>query len=156
MNNSEKNIKKLKIELDIYERNYVTINNLKVLRYSENYVYGFLKNLPNIKDDYSVYYKECMVYIRKLLLLFDRIKGLFELFIKTEFDRLDIVKIYWKILEDFSLLKDFLYMNDKLKKVVEEKLNSFEKDLSAENFKEYKKYIPFKNLNCIKYRISHT
>ena len=156
MNNTRKDIKKLKIELDIYERNYITINNLEVLRYSENYVYGFLKNLPNIKDGYSIYQKECMVYIKKLILLFDRIKGLFELFIKAEFDTLDIIKIYWKILEDISLLKDFLYMNDKFKKVIKEKLNSFEEDMSTGDFKEYKKYIPFKNFNCIKYRISHT
>lgn len=156
MKNSEKDIKMLEIELDIYERNYVTINNLEVLRYSENYVNGFLKNLPNIKDGYSVYHKECIVYIKKLLLLFDRIKGLIKLFIKAEFSQLDTVKIYWKILEDVSLLKDFLSMNYKFKKVVEERLNSFEEDMSTENFKEYKKYIPFKNLNCIKYRILYT
>ena len=97
-----------------------------------------------------------MVYIKKLLLLFDRIKGLIKLFIKAEFSQLDTIKIYWKILEDVSLLKDFLYMNYKFKKVVEERLNSFEEDMSTEKFKEYKKYIHFKNLNCIKYRILHT
>lgn len=156
MNNSEKNIKRLEIELDIYERNYVTINNLEVLKYSENYVNGFLYHLPNIKDGYFVYHKECIIYINKLLLLFDRIKGLIKLFIKAKFSKLDVTKFYWKILNDVSLLKNFLSIHYTFKRILEEKLNSFEEDMSTENFKKYKKYIPFKNLNCIKYRISHT
>ena len=61
-----------------------------------------------------------------------------------------------KITKDTTVNQSTPVSKQPEKKVVEEKLNSFEKDLSAENFKEYKKYIPFKNLNCIKYRISHT
>lgn len=168
-----KNSKYLKIELDIYERKYVTINDLKYITYCDAYINGYIgKRPPHNYDGFSnisfgeypdMYneingtrfqpssYKDiCVSYVKRLLLLFDRIKGHFRLITPTRFGKEEVIKIYWRILNDVSYFKRFLKSHYKFRKVVEEKMIEFEHEVKHERGRNK---IPLQNLNCLKARV---
>jgi hypothetical protein len=137
-----------KIELDIYERYYVTVNNLEYIIYSKQYVDGYLGKLP----EHSCI-KESSVYIRKLLLLFDRVKETFKLFVPTQFNKRNVVQLYWKIIDDVSTMNNFLRSNSKFIRIYKEKINNFEEEMNREENILHKTSIPLKNIKCIKNKI---
>ena len=101
------NNRALKIALDLYERNFVTVNNLDHLTYTEEYVNGFIGDIPTFQNNDTVYKTQCVDYTKKLLILFDRIKGNFKLITPSFFNKNDTIGIYWKILNNVSFLKPF-------------------------------------------------
>lgn len=145
------NNRALKIALDLYERNFVTVNNLDHLTYTEEYVNGFIGDIPTFQNNYTVYKTQCVDYTNKLLILFDRIKGNFKLITPSFFNKNDTIRIYWKILNNVSFLKHFLEMQFKFRKVFEKKIQMFEKEIQHEIGK---KYIPLENIGCLKSRIT--
>ena len=56
----------LSIELDIYERKYVTEHNLEYISYTDEYVNGFIGEIPRY-GIYNYHYK-CIIFVKKLLL----------------------------------------------------------------------------------------
>lgn len=120
---NKKEDKQLRIELDLYERNYVTVNNLDYILYTPEYVNGFIGEKPCF-DIFSInnYNEQCVTYVKKLILLFDRIKENTILTTKTLFSRKDIICYIIKTLEYTSYLQPFISNHLKFKKVMLERV----------------------------------
>ena len=166
--------KYLKVELDIYERNYITINDIDYITYSEKYVNGYIGKPPPLnyngeeiiftsypcmyskitgkKVTISSYQDICVLYIRRLLVIFDRIQGSLRLQTPTRFGKEDLIKIFYKLLEDVSYLKKFLQDNNKFRDTVMEKIKEFEQDIQQKRIKEK---TPLKRLKCLKERVKN-
>ena len=136
--------KLLEIELDIYERYYVTVNNLNYITYTDQYVSGFVGDLPGRLSSTPV----CVKYVKKLLLLFDRIKQHLKLFVPTQFNKQDVIKLYWKIINDVATLDSLLLYNSKFAIIYKERVNNFEEEMKKENILN-QCCIPLKNIKCL-------
>jgi len=172
-----KNPKYLTIELDIYERKYITINDINYITYSDEYVNAYVGKPPPSTHDYNennipfvdypnmynektgtsympMSYKDiCVSYTKRLLVIFDRIKGNLKLQTPVRFNRDDTIKIYWKILDSVSYLRRFLRTHDRFRNVVMDKMEDFEQEV--QNERGINK-IPFKRLKCLKARIKNS
>jgi hypothetical protein len=152
MNKKEDN--PLRIELDLYERNYVTVNNLDYISYTNEYVNGFIGEKP-CSDIFSIYgYREqCVIYITKLLLLFDRIKKNIILTTKTLFSRKDLIHHVIKTLEYTSYLQPFISNHLKFKKTMLERIDGLFLEIKNETV-ENKRILYSYPINCLKARIN--
>ena len=108
---------KLGVELDQYDRNYVTTHNLNYLKYSDDYFNGFIGNsaistFPDVAN-----------YVRKSLFLFERIKYKQHKYIIFMYDDDDQIKLSCKIIQDIYLLKSFLNENLKFLKAYQKKVS---------------------------------
>ena len=154
MNKKDKKYLKtqLIIELDLYERNYVTVNNLEYISYTSNYVNGFIGERP-VYGIYNYNYNyHCTIYVHKLLIIDDRIQDKIVLKIKTRFSRKDHIYHIIKTLEYVSYLKEFISSNFKFKEVLLERLETnflLIQNESPEDIKRISKY----DINCIKAKI---
>jgi hypothetical protein len=138
------------IELDLYERNYVTVNNLEYISYTSNYVNGFIGERPVYGIHNYIYH--CKTYVQKLLIIYDRIQDKIVLKIKTRFSRKDHIYHIIKTLEYVSYLKEFISSNFKFKEVLLERLETnflLIQNESPEDIKRISKY----DINCIKAKI---
>lgn len=140
--------KKLEIELDIYEREYVMKNQLDYIYYSDEYIDGFTKEIPEYTIQNKDYKNQCIIHVKKLLILYDRVKGLLQLKTSSNFYIEDRYKLFYKILYNLSFLSKFLQYHDKFKNIVIEKVKEFERES-----KHIKKELQFTNFECVKNRI---
>jgi len=155
------NAKQYKVELDMYERRYVTVNGLDIITYSDEYIKGYTGNILSATDAEisrpvfghigniisPVTYKDkCVDYIKRLLILLDRVKGLFTLHTPVNFDKSDVVKLYWKIINDTVLFSDFIRNYPKIAKILREKIIEFKNEI--QNMPE-KKHISLQNIECL-------
>lgn len=169
-----KNCKHLKVELDIYERRYVTIHDIDYITYSEEYVSGYAGKPPPFNYNgeeikFSSYplvcnitgcrvtpmsYKDiCVSYTKRLLLIFDRIKGTIKLQTPTRFRREDTIKIYWRILDNVSYLKRFLQYHYGFRITINNKIDEFEHEVQYERGKNK---IPLEKIKCLKARVQNS
>lgn len=151
---NKKENKPLGIELDLYERNYVTVNNLDYISYTNKYVNGFIGEKPYY-DIFSIHnYKEqCVTYVTKLILLFDRIKKNTILTTKTLFSRKDLIRHVIKILEYTSYLQPFISNHLKFKKTMLEMIDGLFLEIKNESV-ENKRILYSYPINCLKARIN--
>jgi hypothetical protein len=138
------------IELDLYERNYVTVNNLEYISYTNDYVNGFIGKSP-INGIYNYIY-HCFNYIKKLLLIYDRIREKIVLKIKTRFSRKDHIQHIIKTLEYISYLNQFISSNFKFKEVFLERIDEIFLQIQNESPEDIKR-ISKSDINCIKAKI---
>jgi hypothetical protein len=151
---NKKNDKQLRIELDLYERNYVTVNNLDYILYTNEYVNGFIGEKP-LTDNFSIYNytDQCVIYVKKLILLFDRIKKNTILTTNTLFTRKDLIHHIIKTLEYASYLHPFISNNLKFKRAILEKVDGLFLELKDET-DEIKRILYSYPVSCIKARMN--
>ena len=139
----------IKLELDLYERDYVTKNDLEYIEYCDKYVNGYIGEFPNLE----IYNKdEVVLYIKKLILLFERISGLVTITVDVHFTKKDKIKIYWKIIRDVSKLHEFLEKNNNFFMMFKQKIISFEEELDLRPNID-KLFINSSDIQCIKNKI---
>jgi hypothetical protein len=144
--------KQLWIELDLYERNYVTVYNLDCISYTTKYIEGFIGERPSENFSHELYNKLCVIYIKKLFVVFDRVKKNDFLLTPTSFSRKDIIKHVILTLEYTSHLKKFISQNYLFKKSMHERIDSLLIEIKKENV-EYQKIMNRYDMKCLKGRI---
>jgi hypothetical protein len=141
---------KLGVELDQYDRNYVTMHNLNYLKYSDDYFNGFIGNSAPFST-----FPEVSNYIKKSLFLFERIKYKQHKYIIFIYDDDDLIKLSCKIIQDIYLLKSFLNENLKFLKAYQQKVNEIYEHLYNKIKKGNNKYkILFKKVQYINNNIN--
>jgi hypothetical protein len=140
--------KLLEIQLDIYERHYVTINNLKYITYSNNYVNGFVGEIPLPFSSTEV----CSLYIKKLLLVFSRVQKTIHFFVPVKFNKDDTLQIYWKVMNDISNMITFFQNNPKFANIYKGRINYFEREIK-ETYINLKNIVPVERIKCLKNKI---
>jgi hypothetical protein len=132
-------------ELDEYDRNYVTKNNLKYLKYSEKYFNGFIGKSPPFST-----LPEITNYIKKSLCLFEMIKYKQHKYILFMYDDDDTIRIACKIIQDMYNLKSFLNENLNFLKAYQRKVSETCEYLDDKIKKGNNKYkILFKKIQYI-------
>ena len=149
MDNKKAN-KLLEIQLDIYERHYVTINNLEYITYSDNYVNGYVGEIPSPFSSTEV----CLLYIKKLLLMFCRVQQTINIFVPVKFNKDDIFQIYWKIMNDISNMVTFFQNNPKFANIYKGRINYFEKVIK-ETYINLKNVVQIERIKCLKNKIQN-
>ena len=151
---NKKEDKQLRIELDLYERNYVTVNNLDYISYTNEYVNGFIGEKP-CSYNFSIhnYNEQCVIYVKKLIILFDRIKENTILTTKTLFSRKDIICHIIKTLKYISYLHPFISNHLKVKKTMLERIDRLFLELKDETDGN-KRILYSYPVTCLKARIN--
>jgi len=146
--------KQLWIELDLYERNYVTVYNLDFISYTTKYVNGFIGERPSSENlSYEPYKELCVIYIKKLLVLYDRVQKNKLLLTPTSFSKKDIIKYIILTLEYTSYLKQFISQNPRLKEVLRQRIDSFLIEIKNEKVED-QQFMSIYVMKCLKGRLS--
>ena len=136
-------------ELDNYERNYATVNNLKYIEYSPKYVNGFI----NITKTNEYNKEEYISYIKKMLIIFDRVNKSIYLKIKVSFNHKDTIKLCWKIICDISIMREFLKKHKCFRNVLIGRVKHFEEEIK-EHSNEHNLIYFTKEIKCIKDKLN--
>ena len=136
----------LSIELDIYERKYVTEHNLEYISYTDEYVNGFIGEIPRY-GIYNYHYK-CIIFVKKLLLINDRIKKKIILKIEIRFSRKDMIQHLINLLKYISYLEPFITYNNVFKKVYLERLKFIYLEIKKESIDDIRRS-SIDDINCI-------
>ena len=141
---------RLGIELDQHDRNYVTMHNLKDLKYTDDYVTSFINN-----SSFSTF-SDVSNYVKKSVFLFDRIKYKKYKYIKFIYDNDDIIKLLCKIIQDMYLFKFFFNKNLKFLKAYQQKVSETYEYLDNQIKEGNNKYkILFKKVKYINNNINN-
>jgi hypothetical protein len=147
------NEKELWIELDLYERNHVTVNNLDYISYTKKYVNGFLGERPCFENlSTKLYDKQCQKYIHKLLVLYARVQE--KVFLRTPayFLRRDMINHIIKTLEYTACLKPFISQRFQFKQKMFERINALFIEIEKHD-EDIQKIIYSYDFECLKARI---
>ena len=136
----------LSIELDIYERKYVTEHNLEYISYTNEYVNGFIGEIPRY-GSYN-YHDKCIIFVKKLLLINDRIKKKIILKIEIRFSRKDMIQHLINLLKYISYLEPFITYNDVFKNVYLERLKFIYLEIKKESIDDIRRS-SIDDINCI-------